>query len=372
MKKNIIVACLILVAVIVIIGGIKALQINTLMSMEPPAMVETVTAADVERQQWETLLSAVGSLTAVQGVTIAAEVAGKVVDIPLEPGTMVREGDLLVQQDVAAETAQLRSAQAALELARVNFERAQKLFREQTFSRSDYDTAEAELKQAAAQVDNLQAAIHKKTMRAPFDGALGIRLVNLGQMLSAGDAIISLQSLDPVFANFSLPQQHLMKLRPGLDVRIQTDAKPGTVFAGSISAINPQIEEATRAITLQATVANPDLVLRPGMFVTVSVVLPEQQPVLVIPATAVLNAPYSDSVFIIEQAPDTNTETLIVRQQFVRLGERRGDFVTVTDGLQKGDTIVSTGAFKLRNGQAVRVDNTLVPQFHTEPVPVDS
>ncbi|MBM4311720.1 MAG: efflux RND transporter periplasmic adaptor subunit [Deltaproteobacteria bacterium] len=372
MKKKIIVACFVLAAVVGVIGGIKLLQLRTLMSMEPPLMVETVTAAAVKRQQWESIMSAVGSLTAVQGVTIAAEVAGKVVDIPLEAGTMVRKGDLLVQQDVAAETAQLRSAQAAFDLAQVNFERAKKLFREETFSRSDYDNAEAQLKQAAAQVDNLKAAIHKKTMRAPFDGALGIRLVNLGQMLSAGDAIISLQSLDPVFANFALPQQHLMKLSDGLQVRIETDAAPGSVFAGTITAINPQVDETTRNIMLQATVENPDHLLRPGMFVTVSVVLPVQQPVLAIPATAVLNAPYSDSVFIIEKAPENGTGALIARQQFVRLGARRGDFVAVEDGLQEGDTIVSTGAFKLRNGQAVTIDNTLVPQFHAEPEPVDS
>jgi membrane fusion protein (multidrug efflux system) len=315
------------------------------------------------------VLSAVGSLTAVQGVTVAAEIAGKIVQIPLEAGTMVKAGDLLVQQDISAETAQLRSAEAALELAQVNYNRAKKLLSEQTYSRADYDNADAQLKQAAAQVDNIKSSIAKKTIRAPFSGALGIRLVNLGQMLSAGDDIISLQSLDPVYANFSLPQQHLTKIKPGLKVRIKTDALPGREFEGEITAINPQVEAATRNINLQATVENPDLLLRPGMFVTVIMVLPGEQNVLAVPATAILNAPYSDSVFVIDSsAGDAGT---IVRQQFVRLGQRQGDYVAVEAGLEEGDTVVSTGAFKLRNGQAITVDNTLTPQFDTKPQPDD-
>jgi len=373
MKKNNILALFGLLIVIGIIGGIKALQFSTLMNMKPPMMIETVTSAVVEFQQWESIFSSVGSLVAVQGVTIAAELAGKVVDIPLEPGTMVGAGDLLVQQDVTAETAQLRSAQAALELAQVSFKRAERLLREQTYSRSEYDNADAQLKQAAAQVDNLKAAIHKKTIRAPFAGALGIRLVNLGQMLSAGDAIITLQTLDPVYANFSLPQQHLGAIDNGLEVRIETDAMPGRVIKGTITAINPQVDEATRNIMVQATVGNQEHLLRPGMFVKVTVVLPGEQLVLAVPSTAVLNAPYSDSIFIIENAPGdvTSADGTVVRQQLVRLGRRQGDFVAVEAGLKQGDTIVSTGAFKLRNGQAVTVDNTLAPEFHAAPTPHD-
>jgi membrane fusion protein (multidrug efflux system) len=319
------------------------------------------------------VLTSVGSLSAVQGVTVSAEVAGKVVSIAFEPGTMVQAGDLLIQQDTVAETAQLRSAEATLELARVDFERAKKLFKEQTYSRSEYDQAEAQFKQTSAQFDNLKAAIAKKTIRAPFAGALGIRLVNLGEMLAVGDPIVSLQSLDPVFVNFSLPQQHHSKIAQGLLVRIQTDALPGRVLTGTITAINPQIESATRNIMVQATVHNTGLLLRPGMFVNVTVVLPDVQDVLAIPATAVLNAPYSDSVFIVEQAPDNSTAagSQVVRQQFVRLGRRLGDFAAVEAGLKAGDMVVSTGAFKLRNGQAVTVDNSHVPEFHLEPTPED-
>jgi membrane fusion protein, multidrug efflux system len=373
MKKNIIIAISILLVVVGIIGGIKALQIGALMSMEPPDMTETVTAAAVAPQSWESVLESVGSLTAVQGVMVSAEVAGKVVNIAFEPGTMVQAGDLLIQQDTVAETAQLRSAEATLELARVDFERAKKLLKEQTYSRSEYDQAEAQFKQTSAQFDNLKAAISKKTIRAPFSGALGIRLVNLGEMLAVGDPIVSLQSLDPVFVNFSLPQQHHSKIAQGLLVRIQTDALPGRILTGTITAINPQIESATRNIMVQATVHNTGLVLRPGMFVNVTVVLPDVQDVLTIPSTAVLNAPYSDSVFVVEPAPDNSTAAgrMVVRQQFVRLGQRLGDFAAVEAGLKAGDMVVSTGAFKLRNGQAVTVDNSHAPEFKLAPTPVD-
>ena len=373
MKKNIIIAISILLVVVGIIVGIKALQIGEMMSMKPPVMIETVTAAVVEPQRWESVLTSVGSLTAVQGVMVSAEVAGKVVKIAFEPGSMVQEGDLLVQQDVVAETAQLRSAEANHELAKVNFARAKRLLKEQTYSRSEYDNADAQLKQTAAQFDNLKAAIAKRTIQAPFTGALGIRLVNLGEMLSVGDEIVSLQSLDPVFANFSLPQQHFSKIENGLLVRIQTDALPGTVLEGTITAINPQVEAATRNIMVQATLQNDDLLLRPGMFVTITVLLPEQQDVLAIPATAVLNAPYSDSVFIVEDAPEDSPSKggQIARQQFVRIGRRLGDFAAVESGLNEGDMVVTTGAFKLRNGQAVTIDNTLVPEFHVAPTPKD-
>jgi membrane fusion protein (multidrug efflux system) len=373
MKKNIIIAIIILFAVVGIIAGIKVLQIGALMSMEPPDMTATVTAAAVEPQRWESVLTSVGSLTAVQGVVVSAEVAGKVVKIEFEPGTMVQKGDLLVQQDIVAETAQLRSAEASFALAKVEFSRAKRLLKEQTYSKSEYDNADAQLKQSSAQVDNIKAAIAKRTIRAPFSGALGIRLVNLGEMLSVGDDIVSLQSLDPVFANFSLPQQQHSKLHKGLLVRIETDALSDRVLTGTITAINPQIEAATRNIMVQATVPNTGLLLRPGMYVNITVVLPDQQDVLAVPATAILNAPYSDSVFVVEKAPDNSTAAggLVARQQFVRLGQRLGDYAAVEAGLKEGDMVVSTGAFKLRNGQAVTIDNSLVPTFDIAPTPKD-
>jgi len=374
MKKKIIFAIIGLAVLIGALSGIKGLQISRMMSQKRLLAPDTVTTAVAHTENWESLLTSVASLVAVQGVMVSAEMTGKVVQIAFEPGTMVQAGDLLVQQDIAAETAQLRSAEATVALTKVTLERSRKLFAQKTSSQSEYDNSDAQYKQAVAQADNMRALIAKKTIRAPFAGVLGIRLVNLGQILSAGEAIVSLQALDPIFVNFSLPQQQLSQIKTGLSVRVKTDALPGQVIAGTITAINPQVETATRNIMVQATVANTGHRLRPGMFVNVIVVLPEQEKVLVIPATAVLNAPYSDSVFIVENDKNdkANPPAKVVRQQFVRLGARRGDFVTVLAGIKEGETVVSTGVFKLRNAQPVKVDNTLAPEFKLAPTPKDT
>jgi membrane fusion protein (multidrug efflux system) len=319
------------------------------------------------------LLPAVGSLAAVQGVTVTAELTGKVVQIAFTPGSRVKAGDLLVKQDTSSEEAQLRSAEAAAALAKLNVERLGKLLAERTIAQSQYDNAEAGYKQAVAQADNIRASIAKKTIRAPFDGRLGIRLVNLGQVLNEGEAIVSLQSLDPIFVNFALPQQQLSSINAGLAIRVTTDALPGEIIQGKITAINPQVDAATRNIRVQATVANADERLRPGMYVSVAVVLPDRIKVLAIPATAVLYAPYSDSVFIVEDPPKPNPgkPVKVVRQQFAQLGEKHGDFVAVQSGLKEGETVVSTGVFKLRNGQTVTVDNSLSPEFKLKPKPAE-
>jgi membrane fusion protein (multidrug efflux system) len=374
MKKYVILAIVGLVILTGALTGIKALQFSRMADQGRKPQPEIVTTAVANTQVWESTLTAVGSLVAVQGVMIAAEMTGKMVKITFEPGSMVKAGDLLVQQDTAAEEAELRSAEATVGLTRLTFERARRLLAEGTFSQAEYDKADAEYKQALAQTDNIRAVIAKKTIRAPFSGLLGIRLVNLGQMLSPGDEIVSLQALDPIFANFSLPQQQFPRIRPDLEVRVETDALPGEIIKGKITAINPQVETATRNIMAQATVPNGNQHLRPGMFVNVTVLLPEHDTTLVIPATAVLNAPYSDSVFIVENdASDKKSPPgTVVRQQFVKLGERRGDFIAVIAGLKEGETVVSTGVFKLRNGQAVSVDNTLAPAFNLSPTPKDT
>ncbi len=359
-----------------ILGGIKGLQIDRMIaqgsqSAPPP---ETVTTAVVRADSWESLLTSVGSLAAVQGVMVTAELTGKVVRIAFEPGTMVKAGDILVQQDTSSEAAQLRAAEATVALAKINLDRLSKLLEKRTISKSEYDNLEAQFKQAVAQADNIRAVIAKKTIRAPFAGRLGIRLVNLGQILNDGEPIVSLQSLDPIFVNFLLPQQHLEQVQPGLAVRVTTDALPGQVIAGKITAINPEVDAATRNIRIQATVANRQERLRPGMFVNVAVVLPAPEKVLAIPSTAVLYAPYSDSVFVVDEKQSGKDEQpgKVVRQQIVELGEKRGDFVAVVSGLKQGETVVSTGVFKLRNGQAVLVDNTLSPEFKLAPKPEDS
>ncbi len=374
MKKYVFLAIVGLVIIAGALTGIKALQFSRMADQGKKPQPEIVTTAVANTQVWESTLTAVGSLVAVQGVMMAAEMTGKMVKITFEPGSMVKAGDLLVQQDTAAEEAELRSAEATVGLTRLTFERARRLLAEGTFSQAEYDKADAEYKQALAQIDNIRAVIAKKTIRAPFGGLLGIRLVNLGQMLSPADEIVSLQALDPIFANFSLPQQQFPRIRPGLAVRVETDALPGEIIKGKITAINPQVETATRNIMVQATIPNGNQHLRPGMFVNVTVLLPEHDTTLVIPATAVLNAPYSDSVFIVENdASDKKSPPgTVVRQQFVKLGERRGDFIAVIAGLKEGETVVSTGVFKLRNRQAVSVDNTLAPAFNLSPTPKDT
>jgi membrane fusion protein (multidrug efflux system) len=374
MKKKVFLAFLGLLVLVGVLGGIKFLQIKKMTSKgqyaPPPA---TVTAVTAESATWESRLTAVGSLEAVQGVTVTAEVNGKVVHIAFSPGATVQRGDLLVQQDISSETAQLRSDEATLALKKANHDRAKELRAENVVTQAAYDQALAEFKQAQAAIESIRTIIAKKTIRAPFAGRLGIRLVNLGQNLDGGEPIVSLQALDPIFVNFSLPQNQIAQIQPGLPVRITTDSLPDEAIEGRITAMNPQVEEDTRNIRIQATVDNPRERLRPGMFVKVDVVQPEQNEVLAIPTTAVLYAPYSDSVFILEKKPAEKggQDGLVLRQQFVRLGAQRGDYVAVLSGLKAGEQVVSTGVFKYRNGQSVVVDNTLAPAFSLAPKPED-
>jgi membrane fusion protein (multidrug efflux system) len=366
--KRIILVSIGLLLLVGILGGIKALQIGRMAVQGDQApLPETVTAAAARKDSWEIVVKAIGSLQAVQGVMVTAELPGKVTEISFDPGSVAKAGELLVQQDTSTEEAQLRVAEAAETLALTNFERLRELHARKIVSKAEYDNAEAQCKQASAQSDNIRALIAKKGIRAPFSGRLGIRLIDLGQVLNIGQEIVSLQTLDPIFVNFLLPQQELRRVRPGLPVRVTTDALPGEVIEGEISAINPQVDPATRNIRIQATASNAQEHLRPGMFVNVGVVLPLQNEVLAIPATAVLYAPYSDSVFVVEEDEKEGRRAQILRQQFVRVGERRGDFVSVLSSLNEGDVVVSTGVFKLRNGQEVVVDNTLAPEFHLAP-----
>lgn len=376
MKKRIFFAVIGLLVLAGILGGIKTLQIRRMIDQKnkfslPPEIVTTATS---QSESWDSTLTAIGSLTAVQGVTVSAEVTGKVTHIAFTPGTKVQTGDLLIRQDTSSEEAQLRAAESAAALAKLNLDRYTGLLAQQNIAQSLYDNAEAQYKQAKAQVDSIRATISKKNIRAPFAGRLGIRLINLGQILKEDEPIVSLQSLDPIFVDFLLPQQHLGQIQKGLAVRIKTDALPGQILEGKITTINPEVDSATRNIRIQATVANDQELLRPGLFVNVEVVLPERQNVIVIPATGVLYAPYSDSVFVLKETKNEKTgqnETLL-SQQFVKLGEKRGDFVAVASGLREGETIVSTGVFKLRNGQAAVVNNELAPEFKLAPEPKDN
>jgi len=376
MIRKILLAVFIVLAVVGGLAGVKALQIKKLISdgksyVQPP---ESVSSAVVREEKWQGTLTAIGSIMAVQGVTITPEISGLVREITFESGAVVSQSNLLVRLDTSLEEAQLRALEAQEELARLNLARERTLRSQNMVSQASLDAAEATLKQAQGTADATRATIQKKTIRAPFAGRLGIRLVNLGQYLDTGKPIVSLQSLTPVYANFSLPQQDLAQLKTGMSVRVTTDTYPGRVFDGTLTAINPELDQTTRSVGLQATFANADQLLRPGMFARAEVLLAEEQPLLVIPATSVLSAPYGDSVYVIECKPgkDSGKSQLVVRQQFVRTGRARGDYVSVESGLKVGERIVSAGIFKLRNGMSVTESKELVPKSDLAPRPSDS
>jgi membrane fusion protein (multidrug efflux system) len=377
MIRKILFAFFLVAAVAGVLAGIKALQIRAMIEQTesfsmPAAVVSTVNATAAS---WDTVFSAVGSVTAVQGVTMTAEAPGKVVRIDFDSGDRVEAGKVLAQLDLSEETARLRALEAGENLARVNLRRIESLVAQRSTAKAEYDAALAEHRQILAQMDALKAFIAKKTIRAPFSGILGIRRINLGQNLGDSDVITTLTRLDRVHVEFSLPQQQVASVLPGATVRVTTDALPGQVREGRLSAVEPLADSATRTVRMQAELDNPGEVLRPGMFVNVNVVLPEKREVTLIPATAVLYAAYSDSVFVVEPAESAEAgaaEGLALRQQFVTLGERRGDFVVVEKGLEPGRVVVGTGVFKYRNGQPVVVDNSLSPEFKISPNPENS
>jgi membrane fusion protein (multidrug efflux system) len=369
-----VVAIIGLLAVIGLLVGIKAGQIGAMIqagkAFTPPP--ETVTSARVGAEQWQAARSAIGTLVAVRGVTLAPELAGVVREIGFESGTSVKHGAVLVKLDVATEEAQLAAALADASLAKLTLERAQALRKGGANSQADLDAAEARAKQTEATVASLRTTIAKKTIRAPFDGRISIRQVELGQYLAPGTPIATLLSVTPVHADFWLPQQAIAELSRGQRVRIRTDAFTNASWDGEITAINPEVDPATRNVRVRATFPNPDGRLRSGMFVDVEVLSKEKRDVLTIPLTAVIFAPYGDTVFVLDEKKDENGKTTTVaRQTFVRLGERRGDYVAVDSGLDAGQMVVSTGAFKLRNGTAVLVNNALAPEAGLAPKPRD-
>ena len=363
-----------IVVVLAVLGGlaaVKTLQIKTMMDNPFPQTIETIASAVVHQETWPDTLSAVGSVSAAQGVTVAPEIAGAVSEIAFESGASVKQGDLLLKLDTSSEDAQLRAARAQVDWVQVSADRLQKLHEDKIVSQSELDQAEAQLKQAKANADAIQTIIEKKTIRAPFTGRLGIRLVNLGEQLNAGAGIVSLQSLSPIYVDFSLPQQDFALLQTGLKVAAVSDAYPTNQFEGEISAINPDLDPVTRSVRVRARFENADERLRAGMFARVMVILPQERPVLVIPETAILRQPYGDSVFLIE--PDKNNATnLVVQSKLIRTGRTRGDFISVETGLNPGDRVVKDGVFKLRNGMTVHENNELSPQQSKNPNPPNS
>jgi membrane fusion protein (multidrug efflux system) len=362
------------VIVVVIAGGLMVVKNTQFKSMGafgasfmPPP--ETVATAVAHEEHWQDMLPAVGSVTPAQGVIIAPEIAGTITDIAFESGATVNKGDLLVKLDTSSEDAQLRAAEAQVQLAKLNLDRTQKLRADNTVSQSELDQATATLAQSQANADGIRATIDKKTIRAPFAGRLGIRLVNLGEQLDVGKGIVSLQSPSPLFVDFSLPQQDLAQLQTGLKVRAVCDSYSDTNFLGELAVISPELDTVTRNVRVRAKFENADGLLRAGMFVRVKVELPGEKTVLVIPATAVLSAPSGDSVFVLEPQVVAGKTNLIVQQKIIRTAQTRGDFISVEDGLKPGERVVTAGIFKLRSGMSVRENNSVVPENSLTPTP---
>ena len=368
------VAIILLVGIVVFVFGIKAMQIGKMMSMPKMMPTTTVTSAVAKEEDWAPRLSAIGSVSATQGAMVSTELAGIVSEIDFENGAQARKGEVLMKLDASQEEALLRSAEADVQLARTDLERARDLAMKKVVSSAELDTAQSKFTRMNAVVDQMRSNIAKKSIIAPFDGQLGIRQVNVGQMINPGQQVVALTSLDPVYVDFALPEQYLAKLSKDLEVQVRVDANPDRDFTGKLTAINSMVDTVTRNVAVQATLQNPEHVLRPGMFAKVNVMLPDTKKTLVIPGSAVSYAPYGDSVFVIEKKKDDKSgqESLVLRQQFVRIGETRGDFVSVRQGLKPGEEIVGTGVFKLRNGMAVTINNDLAPKPQLNPKPEDT
>ncbi len=349
-----------LIVLVVLLLGIKVMQIVKMASSPRVMPATTVTSAVVKEEDWAPRLSAVGTVSAVQGATLSTDLAGTVAEVKFESGGEAKKGDVLVKLVASQE-------EADLELARNDLARARDLAARKVISKAELDAAESKFKQK-------EGVVQHKEVRAPFDGQLGIRQVNVGQMIKEGQQVVALTALDPVYVDFALPQQELAKLSTGLEVVVRSDAISGREFKGKLTAMNSNVDNVTRDVTLQASLENPDHALRPGMFAKVEVSLPEKHKALVVPGSAISYAPFGDSVFVIETKKDEKTgkESQSIRQQFVKVGEARGDFVSITDGLKGNETIVSTGVFKLRNGTPVTIDNELAPKPQVNPKPTDS
>lgn len=378
MKKRMTLTFLAMAVFITAIGAVKYRQVKTAIaqhsSFRPPPEAVTTVVARVE--QWPANLSAIGTVAAVQGVTVSADLPGIVERIHFDSGKTVREGAVLVELDTRQERAQLAAAGAQRKLATLNFDRFRGLRDKGIVAESEYDRASAEDTQGTARVHEIRATIERKTIRAPFSGVLGIRQVNLGQYLAGGAPIVSLQSLDPIYVNFNLPQQEVGRLVVGGGVRAAAEGLAGTAgaeFTGAITAVDSIVNEATRNLQVQATLANPQGKLRPGMFVDVQIVLGASNAVISLPASAISYAPYGDSVFIVSdmKGPDGKAYRG-VQQQFVKLGDARGDQIAVTSGVKAGQEVVTSGVFKLRNGAAVQVNNKIQPANNPAPKPEDS
>jgi membrane fusion protein, multidrug efflux system len=367
-----------LIAVVLVFGGVFGFQIfkNAMIKKfmsamaPPPQTVSTVMAA---AQDWQPQIEAVGSLRAVNGADLAFEVSGIVKELHFHSGDDVAAGDILVTLRADDDIAKLAALQATAALSEINHQRDQEQFKIKAVSQATLDTDAANLKNAKAQVAEQQAVVAKKTLRAPFAGHLGVRAVDIGQYISAGTTVVTLQALDPIYVDFFLPQQALNQIRLEQALTIKIDTYPNQDFAGTITAINPKVDPATRNVQVRATLKNPDRLLLPGMYAGVRVAAGEKQRYVTLPQTAVTYNPYGETVYIIDDK-GTNPQgqpQLIARQVFVTAGLKRGDQVAILSGVEEGQTIVTAGQMKLRNGSQVAIDNTIRPTADANPIPID-
>jgi membrane fusion protein (multidrug efflux system) len=375
MAKRMAVTLVATVMIVAALGFVKFRQVQTAIgqaaAFQPPP--EAVTTIEAAEEAWPATLTAIGTVAAVQGVTVSADLPGTVERIAFQSDTWVREGEVLALLDTRQERAQLAAAEAQRELARVSLERMQGLLDEHVVSRAEFDRAIADARQSDARAGEIRATIERKTVRAPFAGVLGIRRANLGQYLSAGDPLVTLESLDPIYVNFGVPQQAMTGVRQGRAVHVTAADVAAPNFVGRITAVDSVVDPSTRNVQAQATVANPGGTLRPGMFVQAEVTLGAPSRVVSLPASAISHAAFGDSVFVVADLKDPHGQPYRgVRQQFVKVGAGRGDQISVLSGLKGGEEVVTSGAFKLRNGAAILVNNKVRPSNSAKPKPENS
>lgn len=369
-------AIVVILFILLVLGLVIATKRSIAQGMAMGAMMapqpSAVSTIRVQPQTWQPVLSAVGTLRSVNGTTLSTDLAGIVTKIEFESGAAVKKGDLVIELDTQQEQAQLQAEQAKLDFAKIDISRKRDLIAKKAIASSDLDTAETSLRQAEAMVQSAKALIARKRIVAPFDGVIGIRQVSPGQYLNPGAMIAPLQSFDPIYVEFSLPQQHLAALSVGKKLRVRASGVEAE-FDGEITAIDSRVDESTRNIVVQGTIANPEKKLRSGMFVNVDVLLPAQQGVLAIPSSAISYATYGDSVFVVKDAPAVGGKPQkVVQQVSVTLGEKRGDQVAVLSGLKPGDEISTGGVFRLQNGAPVQVNNSVQPGNELNPKPPES
>ncbi|HEY5347496.1 MAG TPA: efflux RND transporter periplasmic adaptor subunit [Rhizomicrobium sp.] len=363
----IVIPVLLLIFAWVILGPLVMFLLSGASFTPPPATVSTTHARLTD---WQPQLRAIGTLHAIQGADLSSEVVGLVTRIGFRPGDDVRKGMLLVQLRDDSDRATLAALRASAVLAAQTYQRDVALNKVSAISKQDYDTALASMENARAQADAQAALVEKKAIRAPYDGRIGINQVDVGQYVSAGQVLVTLQELDPILVDFEIPQQQMSDLKVGGRISLTTDAVAEKTFVGQVLAFDPKVDPATRNVHVRAAVRNPDKVLLPGMFATVEVDVHEPVRRITLPQTAVVFSPYGDTVFVVVHAKDAKgKDGLVVRQRFVVTGEQRGDQVAITSGVKPDEDIVSSGQIKLKNGAPVVINNSVPLPNESAPTP---